>query len=146
MTPSGRRLVTGPDRSELGFRPEHFVKALVDPQGMEGGTPTNSSTPGPKRVGRLPAAATQRGAVLGLARNSVKHAPAVIHAWTPEEVGPCRPPPYHAEPFPDSPATVGGARRQAITPDEGRLLVASTLRGAVLRLARDSGRRAPASM
>ena len=145
MAPSRRRLVTGPRESELGFLPERFAKALVDPQGMEGGTPTNLSTPGPKRVGRLPAAATQCGAVLGLTRNSGRHAPAIIHVCTPEVVGACRPLPHHAEPFSDSPATVG-ARRQARIPDEGRFLAASTPRGAILRLAHDSGRGAPASV
>ncbi|KXG40005.1 hypothetical protein SORBI_3001G476400 [Sorghum bicolor] len=126
MAPSRRRLVTGPRESELGFLPERFAKALVDPQGMEGGTPTNLSTPGPKRVGCLPAAATQCGAVLGLTRNSGRHAPAIIHVCTPETrlrqwaradkreyqmKGGFWPPPHRAEPFSDSPTIVGGAHQ-----------------------------------
>ena len=105
----------------------------------------NLSTPGWKRVGGLSTAMTLCGAIPGLARNNGRHAPAIIHAWTQEGVGACRLPPHHEEPFPNSLVKVGGAHRQAITPDEGRLLAASTLRGADPRLTRDSGRRAPAA-
>jgi hypothetical protein len=61
----------------------------------------------------VPDAATPRGAILGLARDGGRRAPASVHAWM---KGGCRPPPHRAEPFSDSPATVGGAHRQVSTP------------------------------
>jgi hypothetical protein len=110
MTPSRRRLVTNPDRSELSFRPETFASAPVDPHGMERGAHRQLSTLGWRRVGR-------------------------------------RPPPHHAEPFPGlahnsgrhAPAIDGGGK------GGGGLPAATTPRGAVSGLARDSGRCASAS-
>ena len=60
--------------------------------------------------------------------------------------GACQPPPHLAEPLSDSPAKVGGAHWQAITPRQRGLPVTATPHGAVPRLARDNGRRAPASL
>jgi hypothetical protein len=57
-----------------------------------------------------------------------------------------RQPPHLAEPFPDSPATVGGVHRQVLTLRRwGWVPAAATPRGAVPGLARAGGRRAPAS-
>ena len=55
--------------------------------------------------------------------------------------GGCRLPPHRAEPRLDSPAAVGGARQQG----SPNVPVAATPRGATPGLARDGGRRAPAS-
>jgi hypothetical protein len=59
----------------------------------------------------------------------------------------CRPLPHHVESFPDSPTTVGGAHWHASMPRRrGGVPAAATLRKAVLGLAHDDGRRAPASI
>ena len=69
------------------------------------------------RGGGLLAAATLHGAIFGLACDSGRR---TLTSSSPGRSGVgvegCRPPPHRTEPFPDSPTTVGGAHRQAITP------------------------------
>jgi hypothetical protein len=60
----------------------------------------------------------------------------------------CQSSPHRVEPFSDSPTMVGAAHRHESTPrrGEGELSAAATPRGAVTKLARDGGRRRPASI
>jgi hypothetical protein len=72
-----------------------------------------SKRPRLDREGRVPAAATPRGDIPGLARVDGRRALASVHAWMGRG---CRSPPHLGEPFLDSLATVGGAHRQAESP------------------------------
>jgi hypothetical protein len=119
MTPSRRRLVTNPDRSELSFCLETFASAPVDPHGMERGAHRQLSTLEWRRVGRRPPS-HHAEPFPGLAHNSGRRAPAIDEGGKGE--GACQPPPHHAELFPDLPATVGGAHQQAITPRRRRVV------------------------
>jgi hypothetical protein len=76
---------------------------------MMGGSHRHMSTPRQRKRG-LSAASTPRGAVTGLARN--KGEPRTDKHPRLGSQG-CWPPPHHTESHPDSPAMVGGARRQA---------------------------------
>jgi hypothetical protein len=82
---------------------------------------------------RPPPGPTLCGAAAGLIRDSGRRAPANVHTWT-DGGGGCGA-------ISDSPATVWGVRRQALT----GLLAAVTPRGTVLRLARNGGKRVSAS-
>jgi hypothetical protein len=137
---------------------------------MVGSVHRHESAPGQRGVS---AAAKPRGAVTGLARDSGRRAPASVHAWT---EGVCRPLPHLTGPLLDSPATVGGAHRQASMPGWRRgaghrhttrrhsrtqprwweartgkrwgrgAPIAATPRGAVPRLTRDGRRRPPTNV
>jgi hypothetical protein len=133
--------------------PPHRAEPLPDSPATMGGAHQLSSTPG-WRLGGLLDIATPCRAISGLARDSGRCALA--------SEGGCRSPPHRAEPFPDSPTTVGGAHRLAcvgrrhtvrsrtrtrpqrweVRTDQ-RVSVAATPRGAVAGIARDGGWRAP---
>jgi len=86
--------------------PPHLAEPLSDSPAKVGGAHWQAITP---RQRGLPVTATPRGAVPGLARDSGRRAPASKHAW----MKGCRLSPHRARPFPDSPATLGGAHQQA---------------------------------
>jgi len=93
----------------------------------------------------VPAGATPYIAIAGLARNGGRRTPASVHTWM--EGGQAAATPHHMEPFTDSPVIVGGVHLQASTPRQrGKGADGHTMHGVILGLARNGGRRTPASV